>query len=166
MDELKDIDINKIIMSETSLRDSIFTKDNILYDVIIKFPDGSTLRNYNNDQFPVIPFCLDENSIKSDANFLNMIKYGININKDNNKEKEDNLNENKNLNEIEQNEIKYIGLDSSQHNLYEYIIEGHPRYLYYSLKKENRIDNNNLICGEQKNEKMDKKKSESEITLF
>ena len=77
----------------------------------------------------------------------------------------DNLNENKNLNEIEQNEIKYIGLDSSQHNLYEYIIEGHPRYLYYSLKKENRIDNNNLICGEQKNEKMDKKKSESEITL-
>ena len=110
MDELKDIDINKIIMSETSLRDSIFTKDNILYDVIIKFPDGSTLRNYNNDQFPVIPFCLDENTIKGDANFLNMIKYGININKDNNSEKEDNLNENKNLNEVlENNETNQNG---------------------------------------------------------
>ena len=67
--ELKKIDdLNNIFISETNLKDSIFTKDNIKYNILIKFPDGSTLKNYNDDQYPVIPFCLDEDSLKNDIN--------------------------------------------------------------------------------------------------
>lgn len=63
---------NNIFISQTSLKDSIFSKDTIKYDIIIKYPDGSTLRNYNDDQYPVIPFCLDEDSIKADMNYQNL----------------------------------------------------------------------------------------------
>ena len=73
---------NNVLISQISLRDSIFTKDNIKYDIIIKYPEGSSLRNYNDDQYPVIPFCWDEDSIKNDINFQNILKNGnINHNK-------------------------------------------------------------------------------------
>ena len=66
--------LNNFIISQTSLRDSIFTKDNIKYNILIKFPDGSTLKNFNDDQYPVIPFCLDEDSIKNDIDLQRMLK--------------------------------------------------------------------------------------------
>jgi len=46
-----------------------------------------------------------------------------------------------NKNEIKST-IRYLGLDSIQHVLYEYIIKGYPRNLYYTLD-ENYISNDN-----------------------
>ena len=60
--------LNKDI--KVSERDSVFTKDNILYNVLIRFPDGSTLKNYNDDQFPVIPFSRDDNLHLKDINLV------------------------------------------------------------------------------------------------
>lgn len=63
-------------------------------------------------------------------------KINININS---------LNNNQESNEIIQSEINYLGLDSTEHTLYEYQIKGHPRNLYYSF-----INNNNIIKEEEK----------------
>jgi hypothetical protein len=59
-------------------------------------------------------------------------------------------------------EINYIGLDSNQYTLYEYQIEGHPRYLYYSFKKPSD-KNNNLIKVENKGENMNTINSINEL---
>ena len=78
------------------------------------------------------------------------------------------LNENKTLNENEigQNEIHYLGLDSIQHTLYEYQIEGHPRYLYYSLRNENNNENNNIIFkNNEKVENVDIINSKNELIV-
>ena len=107
---------NNIFISQTSLKDSIFSKDTIKYDIIIKYPDGSTLRNYNDDQYPVIPFCLDEDSIKADMNYQNLRSkekkennintnekdYEIDVSKKNNNKNEniENNEFNKNINDF------------------------------------------------------------------
>jgi len=59
-------------------------------------------------------------------------------------------------------EINYIGLDSNEYTLYEYQIEGHPRYLYYSFKKPSE-KNNNLINISNKGENMNTINSINEL---
>ena len=71
-------------------------------------------------------------------------------------------NENESLNGESLSEINYIGLDSNQYTLYEYQIEGHPRYLYYSLKKQSE-KNNNLINIDTKGENMNTINSINEL---
>ena len=41
---------------ENSEESIIFTKDNVKYYVDITFHDGAVLRNYDDDQYPVVPF--------------------------------------------------------------------------------------------------------------
>ena len=69
--------------------------------------------------------------------------------------------ENESSNEESLCEIKFMGLDKIQHTLYEYQIEGHPRYLYYILKSSEK--NNNLINVESKIENMFTKNSIDEL---
>ena len=71
-------------------------------------------------------------------------------------------NENESLNGESLSEINYIGLDSNQYTLYEYQIEGHPRYLYYSLKKQSE-KNNNLINIDSKGGNMNTINSINEL---
>ena len=70
-------------------------------------------------------------------------------------------NENESSNEESLSEIKFMGLDQIQHTLYEYQIEGHPRYLYYILKSSEK--NNNLINIDSKIENMLAKNSIDEL---
>ena len=71
-------------------------------------------------------------------------------------------NENESLNGESLSEINYIGLDSNQYTLYEYQIEGHPRYLYYSLKKQSE-KNNNLINIDKKGDNLNTINSINEL---
>ena len=95
--------LNNVIISQISLKESIFNKDNVKYDILIKYPDGSTLRNYNDDQYPVIPFCLDEDSIKSDIYFQRLIENQNQNNINNNEKIEKNLIEDNKSNENQEN---------------------------------------------------------------
>jgi hypothetical protein len=70
-------------------------------------------------------------------------------------------NESESSNEESLSEIKFMGLDQIQHTLYEYQIEGHPRYLYYILKSSEK--NNNLINIDSKIENMFTKNSIDEL---
>ena len=103
---------NNVLISQISLRDSIFTKDNIKYDIIIKYPEGSSLRNYNDDQYPVIPFCWDEDSIKNDINFQNILKNG-NINHNTTEQIENN---NVKGNNSEENNEKKSNIENNELN--------------------------------------------------
>ena len=71
-------------------------------------------------------------------------------------------NENESSNGESLSEINYIGLDSNEYTLYEYQIEGHPRYLYYSFKKQSE-KNNNLINISNKGENMNTINSINEL---
>ena len=71
-------------------------------------------------------------------------------------------NENESSNGESLSEINYIGLDSNEYTLYEYQIEGHPRYLYYSFKKPSE-KNNNLINISNKGENMNTINSINEL---
>ncbi len=51
-----------------------FTKDNVKYGIVFKFPDGAFLINYDDEQYPIIPFAFE--SYDSDLN--NSMKYRIN----------------------------------------------------------------------------------------
>ena len=74
----------------------------------------------------------------------------------------DDLNNNQESNEVVQSEINYLGLDSIKHTLYEYQINGHPRYLYYSFKNENRAQDN----GDNKDNKDIKDSREQNIIII
>ena len=41
---------------QNSEEETIFTKENIKYDVNMKLPDGTFILNYDNDQYPLVPF--------------------------------------------------------------------------------------------------------------
>ena len=148
--ELKKIDdLNNIFISETNLKDSIFTKDNIKYNILIKFPDGSTLKNYNDDQYPVIPFCLDEDSLKNDNNFQKLLKGE---NNEDIKQKLLCLIKNKNKDEKKENK------DNKEPNK---IIFNFPNknielndkiFALNSKSDKNEIDNNIIKKNEENNE--------------
>ena len=70
-------------------------------------------------------------------------------------------NEKESSNEESLSEIKFMGLDQIQHSLYEYQIEGHPRYLYYILKSSEK--NNNLISVNNKTDNILTKNSIDEL---
>jgi hypothetical protein len=70
-------------------------------------------------------------------------------------------NENESSNEESLSEIKFMGLDQIQHTLYEYQIEGHPRYVYYIIKSSEK--NNILINVESKIDNMFTKNSIDEL---
>lgn len=96
---------NGDIISKISLRDSVFTKDNILYNVLIRFPDGSTLKNYNDDQFPVIPFSRDDNLNLKDINLVKSQKIAKILEKLK-KDEEKETKENQENNELNNNIIE------------------------------------------------------------
>ena len=96
---------NEDIISKISLRDSVFTKDNILYNVLIRFPDGSTLKNYNDDQFPVIPFSRDDNLHLKDINLVKSQKIAKILEKLK-KDEEKETKENQENNELNNNIIE------------------------------------------------------------
>ena len=79
------------------------------------------------------------------------------------------LKENETSKEVGLNEIIYFGLDSNQHTLYEYQIEGYPKNLFYSVKNQNTINNNNNIIDiiNSKNELITQQpKTNSEMILL
>jgi len=145
---------NNIFISQTSLKDSIFNKDTIKYDILIKYPDGSTLRNYNDDQYPVIPFCLDEDSIKADIKLQNLRNQekrenNININEkideDNNSKENNNTNENIENNEFNKN-INDFNFQNQSIELKDKIFvlnsQSDKNENTQSMKKENEENNN------------------------
>ena len=84
-----------------------FTKDNVKYGIVFKFPDGAFLINYDDEQYPIIPFAFE--SYDSDLN--NSMKYRINQYNyqkiENNKIKSNNLLEISRLNaKIKNNDYK------------------------------------------------------------
>ena len=158
---------NNIFISQTSLKDSIFNKDTIKYDILIKYPDGSTLRNYNDDQYPVIPFCLDEDSIKAEINLQNLRNQekrenNININEkideDNNFKENNNKNENIENNEFNKN-INDFNFQNQSIELKDKIFvlnsQSDKNENTQSMKKEN----------EEKNEENNNVKNDLDINL-
>lgn len=81
------------------------------------------------------------------------------------KNKAPDLDKKKSTQEVELNEIQYFGLDLNLHTLYEYQIEGYPRYLYYSLKNQNLINNKKLIENDKNNGNMDIMNSKNELII-
>ena len=84
-----------------------FTKENVKYGILFKFPDGAFLINYDDEQYPIIPFAFE--SYDSDLN--NSMKYRINQYNyqkiENNKIKSNNLLEISRLNaKIKNNDYK------------------------------------------------------------
>ena len=168
---------NNVLISQISLRDSIFTKDNIKYDIIIKYPEGSSLRNYNDDQYPVIPFCWDEDSIKNDINFQNILKNGnINHNKaeqiENNNAKENNSEENNDKkSNIENNELNK---NINDFNFQNQSIELKDKIFVLNSQSEqnddikninNDINKNNEELDIEKNNIINKDNNENNIEL-
>ena len=168
---------NNVLISQISLRDSIFTKDNIKYDIIIKYPEGSSLRNYNDDQYPVIPFCWDEDSIKNDINFQNILKNGnINHNKaeqiENNNAKENNSEENNDKkSNIENNELnKNINDFNFQNQSIElkdkiFVLNSQSEQNDDSKNINNDINKNNEELDIEKNNIINKDNNENNIEL-
>ena len=81
------------------------------------------------------------------------------------KNKAPDLDKKKSTQEVELNEIQYFGLDLNLHTLYEYQIEGYPRYLYYSLKNQNLINNKKLIENDKNSGNMDIMNSKNELII-
>ena len=37
-----------------------FTKDNVVYEIFLRFPNGALLINYKDEQIPIIPFAFED----------------------------------------------------------------------------------------------------------
>ena len=140
---------NEDIISKISLRDSVFTKDNILYNVLIRFPDGSTLKNYNDDQFPVIPFSRDDNLNLKDINLVKSQKIAKILEKLK-KDEEKETKENQENNELNNNIIE-IDFKNQSIKFKDEIIPLNSLY-----DNEDNIDEDNKNNEYKDNAKIDK----------
>ena len=145
---------NEDIISKISLRDSVFTKDNILYNVLIRFPDGSTLKNYNDDQFPVIPFSRDDNLHLKDINLVKSQKIAKILEKLK-KDEEKETKENQENNELNNNIIE-IDFKNQSIKFKDEIIPLNSLY-----DNEDNIDEDNKNNEYKDNAKIDKSMNKS-----
>ena len=57
-----------------------FTKYNVKYNIQLRFQDGSILINYNDEQYPIIPFAFEDYDMdyisKTIKNKINQLKKG------------------------------------------------------------------------------------------
>ena len=57
-----------------------FTKHNVKYNIQLRFPDGSILINYYDEQYPIIPFAFEDYDMdyitKTVKNKINQIQIG------------------------------------------------------------------------------------------
>ena len=80
--------VNVTLINKTKLKkpiyipfNFIFSKENVVYDVDLIFPDGSLLRNYRDEQSPIIPFAFEDYKVKNVSRKRNyQIKNEIIIN--------------------------------------------------------------------------------------
>jgi len=175
-----DLQNSEIIQNIFIESNFLFTKDNIKYGVNYFFPDGSKLINYNDDQYPLIPFTFPDNEtikiMKISKRFLKKLKS--NTKKKNNeiKKKIDYLKMEKHIdkfkndillfekknNEIKEYLKKYSILKQKQKqedNINQIIQNDNDDNfrIFYLQNIDNEINTNNN-CLKNKNKKLKKEK--------